>query len=48
VVVPSAIIDIAEVVLDITTEYSRSFYGNTSRRYVRQSIIRLKAIGIFY
>jgi hypothetical protein len=47
-VVPSVIINIAEVVLDITTEYSGSLYGDASRCCVRQSIIRLKAIRTFY
>jgi hypothetical protein len=46
--VPSAIIDITEVVLDIAAEYSRSFYGDASRRCVRQSTIGLEAIGTFY
>jgi hypothetical protein len=38
----------AEVVLDIIAEYSRSLHGDAGRRYVRQSIVGLKAIGIFY
>jgi hypothetical protein len=46
--VPSAIIDMAEIVLDITTECSGSLHGDASRRYVKQSTIGLKAIGIFY
>jgi hypothetical protein len=46
--VPSAVVNIAEVVLDITTECSGSLYGDTSRRCVRQSIIGLEAIGILY
>jgi hypothetical protein len=46
--VPSVIIDIIKVILDITTKYSGSLYRDTGRRCVRQSIIRLKAIGIFY
>jgi hypothetical protein len=37
-----------EVVLDITAEYSRSLHGDASRRCVRQSTIRLEAIGILY
>jgi hypothetical protein len=47
-IVPSAIVNITKVVLDITTEYSGSFYRDTSRYYVRQNTIGLKAIGIFY
>jgi hypothetical protein len=47
-VVPSIIINITKVVLDITAECSRSLYGDTSRRCVRQNTIGLKAIGIFY
>jgi hypothetical protein len=47
-VVPSIIINIAEVVLDITTECSGSLYGDASRRYIRQSTIGLKVIGTFY
>jgi hypothetical protein len=46
--VPSAIINIIEVVLDITAECSGSLHGDASRRCVRQSTIGLKAIGIFY
>jgi hypothetical protein len=38
----------AEVVLDITTECSRSLHGDASRRYVRQSTIGLEAIRTFY
>jgi hypothetical protein len=41
-------INITKVVVDITIEYSRSLHKDTNRRYVRQNIIRLKAIGIFY
>jgi hypothetical protein len=48
VVVPSAIINIAKVVLDITTECSRSLHGNANRRCVRQNTIGLEAIGILY
>jgi hypothetical protein len=46
--VPSAIIDIAEVVLDITAECSGSLYGDASRRCVRQNTIGLEAVGILY
>jgi hypothetical protein len=46
--VPSTIINITEIVLNITTEYSGSLHGDTSRYYVRQNIIGLKAIRIFY
>jgi hypothetical protein len=46
--VPSAIINIAKVVLDITTECSGSLHGNAGRCYVRQNIIGLEAIGILY
>jgi hypothetical protein len=46
--VPSVVINIAKVVLDIAAEYSGSLYGDTSRRCVRQSTIGLEAIGIFY
>jgi hypothetical protein len=48
VVVPSAIVNITKVVLDITTECSRSLHGDTGRYYVGQSIVRLEAIRIFY
>jgi hypothetical protein len=47
-VVPSAVIDIVEIVFDITAEYSGSLYRNASRYCVGQNIIGLKAIGTFY
>jgi hypothetical protein len=46
--VPSAVVNITKVVLDITAECSGSLYGDAGRRYVGQSIIGLEAIGIFY
>jgi hypothetical protein len=47
-ITPSIVVNIAEVMVDITAECSRNLYRNTSRRYIRQNTIRLKAIGIFY
>jgi hypothetical protein len=47
-VVPSVVIDITEVVLDITTECSGSLHGDASRRCVRQSTIGLEAIRTLY
>jgi hypothetical protein len=47
-VVLSVIINITEVVLDITTECSGSLHGDAGRYYVRQNIIGLEAIGILY
>jgi hypothetical protein len=41
-------VDITEIVVDITIECSGSLYGDASRRCVRQNIIGLEAIGIFY
>jgi hypothetical protein len=46
--VPSVVINMAKVILDITAEYSRSLHGDTSRYCVKQSIVRLEAIGILY
>jgi hypothetical protein len=46
--VPSIVINITEVVLDITTKCSGSLYGDAGRRYVRQNTIRLEIIGILY
>jgi hypothetical protein len=46
--VPSVVVNITEVVLDITAECSGSLHGDTSRRCVKQNTIGLKAIGIFY
>jgi hypothetical protein len=48
VVVPSIIINITKVVLDITAEYSGSLYGDASKYCVRQSTIGFEAVGIFY
>jgi hypothetical protein len=47
-VVPSIIVNITEVILDITAECSGSLYGDTSRRCIRQSTIGLKVIRTFY
>jgi hypothetical protein len=47
-VVPSTIINIIEVILDITAECSRNLYKDTGKCYVRQNTIGLKAIGTFY
>jgi hypothetical protein len=45
---PSVVVDIAKVMVDIAAEYSRSLHGDTSRYYVGQNTIGLEAIGIFY
>jgi hypothetical protein len=41
-------VDMAKVMVDIAIEYSRSLYGDASRRCVRQNTIGLEAIGTFY
>jgi hypothetical protein len=45
---PNAIVDITKIILDIAAECSGSLHGDAGRRCVRQSIIGLEAIGIFY
>jgi hypothetical protein len=47
-VVPSAIVNITKVVLDITAECSRSLYRDASRHCVRQNTVGFEAIGTLY
>jgi hypothetical protein len=47
-VVPSTVVNIAKIVLDITIKCSGSLHGDAGRRCVRQNTIGLEAIGIFY
>jgi hypothetical protein len=41
-------VNIAKIMVDITAECSRSLYRDTSRYCIKQNIIGLEAIGIFY
>ena len=47
-VVPSIVINITKVVLDIAAECSGSLHGDAGRRCVGQSTVGLEAVGTLY